>query len=140
MKGILSDVKVWFCALALLLPLASAKSSMYTLAATAYTSSSRETDRTPHITATGATTRLGIVALSRDMLRHIPYGSIVKIQEVGSKNSAFNNFFKARQFIVEDTMHKRMERKIDIWMPDYSTAIRFGRRTLSVTVIRYGRG
>jgi len=50
--------------------------------ATAYTSHPSQTDSTPFITATGARTRLGVIAVSRDLLDDLPYGSRVKLQDL----------------------------------------------------------
>lgn len=115
-----------------------------TLKATAYTSSARETDNTPFITATGARTRMGIVAVSRDMLRELPYGSKVMLEDLGTPSGKgkgrFNYLFKDRVFVVEDTMHPRKREQLDVWLPDRSTAIRFGVRNVRVTVIQRGRG
>ena len=115
-----------------------------TLKATAYTSSVRETDSTPFITATCARTRIGIIAVSRDMLRELPYGSKVMLEDLGTpggKNKGrFNYLFKNRVFVVEDTMHPRKREQLDVWLPDRSTAIRFGVRYVRVTVIQRGRG
>ncbi len=125
------------------LSLAQAPRVMY-LTATAYTSSVRETDSTPYITATGARTRLGIIAVSRDMLRELPYGSRVKLEDLGTPRGLgkgrFYYLFNNRVFVVEDTMHPRMQRRIDVWLPDRNTAIRFGVRNVRVTIIQRGRG
>jgi 3D (Asp-Asp-Asp) domain-containing protein len=37
-------------------------------------------------------------------------------------------------------MHPRMQRRIDVWLPDRNTAIRFGVRNVRVTIIQRGRG
>lgn len=115
-----------------------------TLKATAYTSSVRETDSTPFITATGARTRIGIIAVSRDMLRELPYGSKVMLEDMGTpggrNKGRFDYLFKNRVFVVEDTMHPRKREQLDVWLPDRSTAIRFGVRYVRVTVIQRGRG
>ena len=113
------------------------------LKATAYTSSVRETDSTPFITATGARTRIGIIAVSPDMLRTLPYGSRVTLEDLGTPSGLgrgrFNYLFRNRVFIVEDTMHPRKRERIDVWLPERSTAIRFGVRNVRVTVLQYGR-
>lgn len=115
-----------------------------TLKATAYTSSVRETDSTPFITATGARTRIGIIAVSRDMLRELPYGSKVMLEDLGTPaglgKGRFNYLFKDRVFVVEDTMHPRKRERLDVWLPDRNTAIRFGVRNVKVTVLQRGRG
>jgi 3D (Asp-Asp-Asp) domain-containing protein len=118
----------------------------YTLRATAYNSLTSQTDSTPHITATGARTRFGIIAVSRDMLvQDIPYGSLVRIRDLG-------NYFTGRGagayqsvldghglFVVEDTMHQRKTRQVDVWFPEFNSAISWGIRRVEVEVIRYGR-
>ena len=106
--------------------------------ATAYTSHPSQTDSTPFITATGARTRLGVIAVSRDLLDDLPYGSRVKLQDL-SGGGRFNRLFSDRVFVVEDTMHARWRNRIDVWFPDNGTAIRFGVRKLKVTVLRVGR-
>ena len=113
------------------------------LKATAYTSSIRETDSTPYITATGARTRVGIIAVSRDMLDSLPYGSKVTLEDMGSARGGagrFNYLFNNRVFVVEDTMHPRKREQIDVWLPDRGMAIRFGVRSLRVTIVQRGRG
>ncbi len=115
------------------------------LKATAYTSSPRETDATPYVTATGARTRFGIIAVSRDLLpTDLPYGSKVKIEDLGNwRNGAgkgkFDPMLKNVVFVVEDTMNKRKRQQIDIWMPDRSLALRWGVRRVRLTVLQRGR-
>jgi len=116
------------------------------LKATAYTSSPHETDRTPYITATGARTRLGIIAVSRDLLKtDLPYGSLVQLVDLGrwqdgADAGRYNPLFENLLFVVEDTMNKRKRQQIDIWFPDRSLALRFGVRRVEVIVVRRGRG
>ncbi|MCL4455182.1 MAG: 3D domain-containing protein [Deinococcus sp.] len=114
------------------------------LKASAYTSSVRETDSTPFITATGARTRVGIIAVSRDLLKVLPYGSRVRLEDLGSRSSGrgrglFNSLFKDTVFVVEDTMHSRKRGQIDVWFPERREAIRFGVRNVKVTVVQVGR-
>lgn len=134
---------VLLAALVLLVGLAWGKPHSFTIKATAYTSSVRETDHTPHITATGARTRMGIIAVSRDMLRGLPYGSRVMLQDMGSVKGKgvgrFNYLLRDRVFIVEDTMNPRIRNRIDIWLPNRRLALDFGARNLQVTVLRVGR-
>ena len=54
------------------------------LAATAYTSSVRETDSTPFVTATGMRARLGVLAVRPDLLKVLPYGTKVRLKDLGS--------------------------------------------------------
>ncbi len=116
----------------------------YFLKSTAYNSHSSQTDSTPHITATGARTRFGVIALSRDMLRRIPYGSLVKIEDMGSWGSGrgrgtYNRMLSGVQFQVEDTMHPRKVGTVDVWFYSRSQALRWGARQVKLTVVRYGR-
>jgi len=116
------------------------------LKATAYTSSPRETDGTPYVTATGARTRLGILAVSRDLLdEELPYGSLVRLYDLGrwqdgKDAGAFDPLFEGLLFVVEDTMNKRKRQQIDIWLPDRTLALKFGVRRIKVVVVRRGRG
>ncbi|WP_456446232.1 3D domain-containing protein [Deinococcota bacterium DY0809b] len=115
------------------------------LKATAYTSSVRETDSTPFVTATGARTRFGIIAVSRDLLgSDLPYGSKVKIEDLGEWRTGrgkgrFDAMLKDVVFVVEDTMHKRKRQQIDVWMPDRSLALKWGVRRVRITVLQRGR-
>lgn len=118
----------------------------YLLRATAYNSLESQTDSTPFITATGARTRFGIVAVSRDLLGdELPYGSLVRIRDLGAYHTgngvgAFQHLLDEQQvFIVEDTMHARKRGQIDVWFGEYSTAINWGVRRVEVELIRYGR-
>lgn len=99
--------------------------------ATAYNSLANQTDSTPHITATGTRTRPGVIALSRDLLRVFPYGTRVTLQDLSGRYN-----FSGRVFVVEDTMHPRKTNQVDIWMPTYNEAIRFGTSTVRITALR----
>lgn len=117
-----------------------------TLRATGYNSHVNQTDSTPFITATGARTRFGIVAVSRDLLgSDLPYGSLVRLRDLGSYYTgrgagAFQHLLDEQGlFIVEDTMHARKTQQLDVWFPDYSTAINWGVRRIEVELVRYGR-
>lgn len=117
-----------------------------TLRATGYNSHANQTDSTPFITATGARTRFGIVAVSRDLLgTDLPYGSLVRLRDLGSYYTgrgagAFQSLLDQQGlFIVEDTMHARKSQQLDVWFPEYSTAIDWGVRRIEVELVRYGR-
>ena len=118
----------------------------FVLRATGYNSLVSQTDSTPFITATGARTRFGVVAVSRDLLGgSIPYGSLVRLKDLGSYYTgrgagAFQHLLDSQSlFIVEDTMHARKSQQIDVWFPEYSPAINGGVRKVEVEVVRYGR-
>lgn len=117
----------------------------FTLRATGYNSEVNQTDSTPHITATGTTTRFGIIAVSRDLLNQdIPYGSLVRIVDKGNYYNGrgagqFQQLLDEQTlFIVEDTMHPRKRQQIDVWFPHMSTALDWGVRQVEVEVVRYG--
>jgi 3D (Asp-Asp-Asp) domain-containing protein len=117
----------------------------FTLRATAYNSEEGQTDSTPFITATGATTAFGIIAASRDMLEHIPYGSLVRLKDMGNYRSGrgegkYQELLDTQGlFIVEDTMHPRKVEQIDVWFPHRSEALTWGVRKVVLEVVRVGR-
>ena len=94
--------------------------------ATGYSSSVRETDSTPFITAANTPTRNGILALSRDLLTHytpgapFSFGDYVRIPGLGN-------------FLVEDSMNARWDNRVDIWFPSRMEALRFGVRRVYLT-------
>jgi len=100
--------------------------------ATAYNSLPNQTDRTPHITATGTRTRFGVVALSRDLLRKYPYGTRIVIEDLTGR---YSHLLKGRVFIVEDTMHPRKYNQLDIWMSSRSDALNWGARSVRITAV-----
>lgn len=114
--------------------------------ATAYNSLESQTNSQPFITATGARTRWGIIAVSRDLLGDtLPYGSLVRLTDLGTYHGgraagAYQSLLDgAGYFVVEDTMHPRKTSQVDIWFQDYASAVSWGVRKLEVEVVRYGR-
>jgi len=97
------------------------------LMATGYSSSVRETDDTPFITASNTRTRPGVVALSRDILGRyngqapFRFGDAIHISGIGD-------------FSVEDSMHWRWRKRLDIWFPSAEAARDFGIRRVTVTL------
>jgi 3D (Asp-Asp-Asp) domain-containing protein len=73
-------------------------------------------------TASGSGVRRGIIAADRRML---PLGTRVKL-EAGSYSG---------EYLVADTGGAVRGRKIDIWVPHTSEAMRFGRRPVKLTVL-----
>jgi 3D (Asp-Asp-Asp) domain-containing protein len=81
---------------------------------TAYTNSPGETMGDPNMTASGQKVRLGIIAVSRDLLRDgWSYGSTVYIEGIG-------------EFTIADTMSSRYKNRADIFMFSKRKAITFG--------------
>ncbi len=101
--------------------------------ATAYNSFSNQTDSSPFITATGTRTRPGVVALSRDLLNQFPYGTRIMIEDLSGR---YNYMLRGRVFIVEDTMARRKNNSLDIWMSTRSEALNWGARSIRITAVR----
>ena len=93
---------------------ASAASPAVTFTATAYSLRGR--------TASGGGVRRGIIAADR---RVLPIGTRVRL-EAGSYSG---------EYLVADTGGAVRGRKIDIWVPQTSEAMRFGRRPVRLTVL-----
>ena len=98
---------------------------------TAYTSSKDECWGDPWITASGDSTRWGVIAVSRDLARGknalLPFGTMVTIEGI-----------PGHVFTVKDVMNKRYNGRYrgDIWVPTKSHALRYGiKRDLLVTVV-----
>jgi 3D (Asp-Asp-Asp) domain-containing protein len=111
---------------------------------TAYNSIPNQTDSSPWTTSTGVRTRYGIIALSRDLLRRIPYGSRVRLQDNGSWGSGrgygkYNAMLKDTVFVVEDTMHPRKSGTVDVWLPARDRAMQWGVRRLNMQILKMGR-
>lgn len=73
-------------------------------------------------TASGSGVRRGIIAADP---RHLPLGTRVQVS-AGAWTGTY---------IVADTGGKIKGRKIDLWVPNSSEALRFGRRTVHITVL-----
>jgi 3D (Asp-Asp-Asp) domain-containing protein len=91
-----------------------------------YTSRTCETDSTPNVTASMTSTRRGVIALSRDMIRRytpgapFEFGDVVHLAGIGD-------------FVVEDSMNERWTRRADIWFESLGEARHFGRRHAMLT-------
>ena len=77
-------------------------------------------------TASGRFVSQGVIAADP---RVLPLGSRVRV-EAGAWS---------RDYLVADTGGAICARKIDIWTPSTREAMRFGRRTVKLTVLSYGR-
>jgi 3D (Asp-Asp-Asp) domain-containing protein len=115
-----------------------------TVRSTAYNSIPNQTDSSPFHTSTGVRTRYGIIALSRDLLKRIPYGSRVRLQDNGSWKSGrgygkYNAMLKNMVFVVEDTMHPRKSGTVDVWLPARDRAMQWGVRSLKMQIVQMGR-
>jgi 3D (Asp-Asp-Asp) domain-containing protein len=96
-----------------------------------YATSPRQTDATPCVGAAGTIVGPGTVAANFI----IPLGTIVKIE-----HPALNDLMPNQKiFITEDRMNRRYYRAIDILFPSTSTALVWGRRPVTVTILGYGK-
>lgn len=88
-----------------------------TVTITAYSSTVDQCDKTPHITASNKPVRVGILAVSVDLLEELglSFGQRVLIPGYGL-------------FEIQDTMHTRWRRRVDIWESDREAARRFGKQ------------
>ena len=76
-------------------------------------------------TASGRPVAKGLIAADP---RHLPLGSRVRL-EAGAYSG---------EYLVADTGSLVRGKRIDIWTPSSREAMRFGRRTVKVTVLSYG--
>ncbi|QCU90935.1 3D domain-containing protein [Thiomicrorhabdus sediminis] len=95
--------------------------------ATAYTSTHSQTDKTPFLAAWNNELEPGMkaIAVSRDLLQHgLTNGSKVTISGLPG------------EYIVLDKMHKRWEKKIDIYMGlDHQAAKEWGKQEVTISWI-----
>ncbi len=91
---------------------------------TAYNSEAGQTDNSPCITANNFNVcKHGVEdTIAANFLK---FGTKVKIPEL----------FGDRVFIVRDRMNKKHPDRVDIWMKDYNSAIKFGKRVATIQVI-----
>lgn len=91
------------------------KSTAVTISA--YSSTAGQCDSTPHLTASDHPVRVGILAVSRDLVEEmgLAFGQRVLLPGYGL-------------FEVRDLMHPRWRRKVDIWESDREAARLFGRQ------------
>lgn len=87
---------------------------------TAYSSTPDQTDGMPWETSLGTRPRHGIVATNL-----LPLGTRLKIPEI----------FGERVFVVEDRMHPRKRRCVDIWMRTRREAKIFGKRRTVIVLV-----
>ena len=76
-------------------------------------------------TASGRLVAKGLIAADP---RHLPLGSRVRL-EAGTYSG---------EYLVADTGSLVRGKRIDIWTPSSREAMRFGRRTVKLTVLSYG--
>lgn len=92
----------------------------YYIVVTGYSSTVAQCGPNPFVTASGQKVRSGIVAAN-----FLPFGTRLKIPEM----------FGDQVFEVQDRMAQRYWGRIDVWLPSYSQASRFGARRLKVEIL-----
>lgn len=96
--------------------------------ATAYTSHQSQTDKTPFLAAWNNKLEPGVksIAVSRDLLKlGLTNGSKVKIAGLPG------------EYLVLDKMHKRWQKKIDIYMgTDHQKAKQWGKQTVTISWVK----
>ena len=85
---------------------------------TSYNNHADQTDDTPNITATNRPVRENMVAASPDLLNKgiIHYGDLVYIDCM------------KQWYVVEDTMNKRFERRLDIFLFDKNESLKINKK------------
>jgi 3D (Asp-Asp-Asp) domain-containing protein len=78
-------------------------------------------------TASGTRSRRGVVAADPDVL---PLGSRIRVHDAGSYSG---------EYVVQDTGPAVQGREIDIYLANDAEAKRFGRRTVQVEVLDWGK-
>jgi 3D (Asp-Asp-Asp) domain-containing protein len=91
-----------------------------TVTATAYTAREEECNSEPWITASGTPSRVGVIAVSRDMEKlGIKLGDVIIIKGMG-------------MFRVEDRMNKRWKNRVDILHANLQAAKLFAKRQVEI--------
>ena len=81
-------------------------------------------------TASGLKVRTGIAAADPDVF---PIGSVVRLRGNGTRPAP-----REGVYTILDTGGKIQGRRIDVYIPSCSQALRFGRRTMVAEVLRHG--
>lgn len=88
-------------------------------------------------TASGTRAGPGQIALSRDLIRRVPYGSVVRLTAVGGPRCGGYSTAPLR---VTDTMPARTTNAADVWLPTAHAARAWGRCVATLTVLSRPRG
>lgn len=88
---------------------------------TAYSSTKYETDNTPFLAACGPVGRY-IIAVSDDLWNMgLRCGRVV--------------YLLGQRYVVWDRMHYRWRKRVDVWLPSRSAAVRFGVRSAVLYIL-----
>lgn len=89
------------------------------------------------LTAKGTRAGPGTIAVSRDLLGKIPYYSTVRLSHLTGSGC---HGFRTAELTVLDTMRADKYNTVDVWLPSYSKAIKWGHCKATITIIKKGRG
>ena len=121
--GALMGLFLWSGALVAALPASAAapdlpKNFSYTVAMTGYNAVPGQTDDDPTVTASGSYANPEVVAArSRDLKEVLPFGTIIKIEKVGSSTPNCGLHMVAPDIgyrVIADTMHERIRNHVDV--------------------------
>lgn len=91
---------------------------------TAYTPVEMRCSKTGCITASGKPARVGFAAMSRDLeKRGLRFGDRIHLIGIG-------------EYELQDRTHERWVKRIDVFMQDYHSALKFGKRHTRMYVHR----
>jgi len=93
---------------------------IFTVTATAYSSTPDQTDDTPFITARNTRVRDGIAAAN-----FLPFGTEFRIPDL----------YGDKIFVVEDRMNRRYWHRVDIWFPEKQMAKEFGVKKIRIEIV-----
>lgn len=95
---------------------------------TSYNNHTEQTDDTPNLTATSRPVRENMIAVSPDLLTKglIKYGDLVYIDCM------------EQWYVVEDTMNKRFERRIDVFLFDKQESLKINKKC-SIKIIHINK-
>lgn len=92
---------------------------------TAYNSRASQTDGSPCITASGLDVcERNIEDIVATNFQNLSFGTKVRLPEL----------FGDKIFTIEDRMHSRYQKSLDIWLKDYQDAREFGRKQTVVEI------
>jgi len=93
---------------------------IFTVTATAYSSTPDQTDDTPFVTARNTRVRDGIAAAN-----FLPFGTEFRIPDL----------YGNKVFVVEDRMNRRYWHRVDIWFPERQVAKEFGVKKIRIEIV-----
>lgn len=86
-------------------------------------------------TASGKRAGKGKAAVSRDLLKKYPYGTVIKLVGVGGKHCGG---FNTAPLLVADTMRRDIRKTVDVWLP-HKKARAWGRCHGRIVVLKKAR-